>query len=243
MAEEKPDEGEGLADRRALGPPPRPSGRYSVIVGLIFLALVIVAFADSISTEDPATLGLEKEEADLPLPEFAVPLATGSLEGDANVAQDDCESAEIPCPAGSGRTPACRIETPETIRVCDYFDKPLVLSFWFTKGGDCEAQQDVVSAVYERYRGRVNFLSVDIRDDRDFVRDLVEERGWTMPVGYDHDGAVATLYRVGGCPTIAFAYPGGILHEAHIGELDTDGLVAEVEELLAVSRRRGAADR
>ena len=32
-----------------------------------------------------------------------------------------------------------------------------------------------------------------------------------MPVGYDRDGAVSDLYRVGGCPTVAFAYPGGIL--------------------------------
>ena len=38
-----------------------------------------------------------------------------------------------------------------------------------------------------------------------------------MPVGYDADGAVSNLYRVGVCPTVAFAYPGGILREAKIG--------------------------
>ena len=41
-----------------------------------------------------------------------------------------------------------------------------------------------------------------------------------MPVGYDRDGAVAGLYRVGGCPTFAYAYPGGTLQSASIGELD-----------------------
>ena len=236
------DEGDGLADRRALGPPPRPSSRYSVIVGLLFLAIILVAFIDSISTEDPATLGLDREEADLPLPEFAVPVAVSDLPGDANVAQDDCSSAEIPCPAGDERTPACRVEEPDAIRVCDYFDKPLVISFWFTKGGDCEAQQDVVSAVSGEFSGRVNFLSLNIRDDRDKVRELVEERGWEMDVGYDHDGAVASLYNVGGCPTFAFAYPGGILHDAHIGELDAEELSAEVENLLAAARRKASAD-
>ena len=236
------DEGEGLADRRALGPPPRPSSRYSVIVGLIFLAIVLVAFVDSIRTEDSGTLGLDREEADLPLPEFAVPVAVSDLPGDANVAQDDCSSAEIPCPEGDERTPACRVEGPDVIRVCDYFDKPFVISFWFTKGGDCETQQDIVSAVAEEYRGRVEFLSLNIRDDRDQVRDLVAERDWQMPVGYDHDGAVASLYRVGGCPTFAFAYPGGILHEAHIGELSADELTAEIENLLATSERKARAD-
>jgi hypothetical protein len=236
------DEGEGLADRRALGPPPRPSSRYSVIVGLIFLAIILVAFIDSVSTEDAGTLGLDEEQTDLPLPEFAVPVAASDLPGDANVAQDDCASAEIPCPGGDERTPACRVEGPDVIRVCDYFDKPFVLSFWFTRGGDCEEQQDVVSAASEEYRGRVGFLSLNIRDDRDEVRELVSERGWEMPVGYDHDGAVASLYRVGGCPTFAFAYPGGILHEGHIGELDLEELSAEVEDLLTATRRKAQAD-
>ena len=65
----------------------------------------------------------------------------------------------------------------------------------------------------------MNFLSLDVRDDRDTVRDLVREHGWKMPVGYDRDGAVANLYRVGGCPTFAYAYPGGTLQSASIGEL------------------------
>ena len=65
----------------------------------------------------------------------------------------------------------------------------------------------------------MNFLSLDVRDDRDTVRDLIREHGWRMPVGYDRDGAVASLYRVGGCPTFAYVYPGGTLQSASIGEL------------------------
>ncbi len=94
-----------------------------------------------------------------------------------------------------------------------------MISFWFTKGGDCADQQDVVDAVYRRYRGRVNFLSLDVRDDRDTVRELIRQHGWKMPVGYDRDGAVASLYRVGGCPTFAYVYPGGTLQSASIGDL------------------------
>jgi hypothetical protein len=125
------------------------------------------------------------------------------------------------------------------IRVCDYFNRPLVLSFWFTRGGtSCETQQDVVSQVWRRYRGRVNFLSINVRDSRDKVRDLVRERSWRMPVGYDHDGAVATLYRVGGCPTFVYAYPGGILESAGIGELDAGQLSAKVRALLTATARR-----
>ena len=38
------------------------------------------------------------------------------------------------------------------IRVCDLFDRPLVISFWFTGGGDCLPTQDVVDAVAGAFR-------------------------------------------------------------------------------------------
>ncbi|HKG35213.1 MAG TPA: TlpA disulfide reductase family protein [Solirubrobacterales bacterium] len=233
-------EGSTVAGRRTLGPAPKPGSRYSYVVGLLFLALIVVAFFGSVVDRDEGTLGLDEETSDLPLPEFAVPLATSSLEGDANVAQDDCETSQIPCPAGDVRTPACEVGEPGAIRVCDFFDRPFVLSFWFSRGGDCEAQQDVVSAAYERYRGRVGFLSLNVRDSRDTVRDMVRQRGWRMPVGHDGDGAVANLYRVGGCPTFVFAYPGGLLEHATIGELDGAQLAAEVRRLLRATRAKAA---
>lgn len=211
--------------------------RYSIAVGLIFAAAIVFAAIQTIGNGGEGTLGLDSREPRWPLPEFAVPVASGELEGDANVAQDDCEVGAVPCPGDATRTPACEIDEVEAIRVCDLFDRPLVISFWFAKGGgDCVAQQDVVDSVYRRYRGRVNFLSLDVRDDRETVRDLVGDHDWEMPVGYDHDGAVAVLYGVGGCPTLAYAYPGGALQGVSVGVLSEDGLSERVEELLDATR-------
>jgi hypothetical protein len=212
------------------------ANRYSVIVGLIFLILIGLATLHSLSGGGEDTLGLDKQPARWPLPEFAVPAAAGDLEGDANIYQDDCGSSSLPCSEEPPRVPACQITTPGAIRVCDLFDRPLVLSFWFGTESGCERQQDVVSTVAARYRGRVNFLSLDVRDSRGSVRELVRERGWEMPVGFDRDGAVAALYRVGGCPTFAYAYPGGTLESASIGELGVGGLSHHVEELLKATR-------
>lgn len=214
--------------------------RYSIIVGLIFVAIVAVALIKGVPGGN-GTLGLDEQPARWALPEFAVPDAAGELEGDANIAQDDCSVATLPCPSGSRRTPACQVRATESIRVCDFFGQPTVISFWFSKGGDCVDQQDVVSRVYSRYRGRVGFLSLDIRDDRDTVRELIRERGWRMPVGYDRDGAVASLYRVGGCPTFAYVYPGGTLQGASIGNLDATELSARIERLLQATRKAEAS--
>ncbi len=214
--------------------------RYSIVVGLIFFAIVAIAILHGVPGGGD-TLGLDKQPPRWPLPEFAVPAAAGRLEGDANVAQDDCSAGVLPCPSDAHRKPACQVHTPGSIRVCDLFGRPAVIAFWFSKGGDCVDQQDVVSRVYSRYRGRVNFLSLDIRDDRDTVRDLIRRRRWAMPVGYDRDGAVASLYRVGGGPTFAYVYPGGTLESASIGNLGVSQLSERIELLLHASRRAEAS--
>jgi hypothetical protein len=214
--------------------------RYSILVGVLFAAVVVIAILNNGGGES-GILGLDRQPRHWPLPEFAVPEAATGPEGDANVAQDDCETSQLPCPADARREPACEIRTQGAIRVCDLFDRPSLLSFWFTKGDGCVEQQDVVDEVYGRYRGRVGFLSVDVRDDRDEVRELIAERGWEMPVGYDRDGAVAGLYRVGGCPTFVYAYPGGTLWRATTGVVGAEQLESRLDGLLeaAMAAERG----
>jgi hypothetical protein len=210
------------------------TNRYSIAVGLLFLAVIVVATIHTLTGPGDEILGLNEQPPRWALPEFAVPAAAGSLEGDANIYQDDCGSASLPCPENPPRVPACQITTPGAIRVCDLFDRPLVISFWF--GTECEAQQNVVSAVAARYRGQVNFLSLDILDSRGSVREEVRAHHWTMPVGFDRDGAVAALYRVAACPTFAYAYPGGTLESAGIGKIGVGTLSQHVRELLNATR-------
>jgi hypothetical protein len=221
------------------------SSRYSTFVGIAFLVVIVIATINTIRNRDAGILGTDTADRGTPLAEFAVPKLRGSTEGDANVFQDDCETSANPCPPEDRRTPACDVDLPQIIRVCDLFDRPLVISFWFTGGADCLPTQDVVDRVAKRFQGRVNFLSIDVRDDRDEARRIVEQRGWTIPVGYDADGAVSNLYRVGVCPTVAFAYPGGILSGARIGsdELSEAQLIADTERLLRESRRRAEVER
>lgn len=210
--------------------------RYSLAVGLLFAIVIAIAAINTLGSGDEGTLGLDEAERNWPLPEFAVPLAVGGPDADANVAQDDCETSQVPCPRDARRAPACEIRTAGAIRVCDFFDRPLLLSFWFSPGDNCTEQQDVVDSVYRRYGERVRFLSLDVRDDRDAVRDLIQRRDWTMPVGYDRDGAVASLYRVGGCPTFAYVYPGGTLYDASIGELTKVQLETRLDKLLRATK-------
>ena len=218
---------------------PRRATVYSLIVGMAFIALIAIAGINTISTKNKGVLGASNE-GDMPLAQFAVPNARTGASGDANIAQDDCDAARIPCPSGNRRTPACRVDVAGALRVCDFFDRPLVLSFWFTRGGDCENQEDVFERAYRSYKGRVNFLSVDVRDSDSEVRKLISDHKWTHPVGLDRDGALSNLYRVVGCPTFVYAYPGGIFQATSIGQLDQGSFFAKVDALIAATKQRDA---
>jgi len=226
------DQGEG----QPRPGPPRGT-IYSLIVGIAFIALIVIAGINTISTKNKGVLGATNE-ADTPVAQFAVPDARLGTPGDANIAQDDCDSARIPCPADNRRTPACQVQVRGAIRVCDLFDRPLILSFWFTRGGDCESQEDVFEHAYRRYKGRVNFLAIDVRDSDEQVRDLIASHHWTHPIGLDRDGALSNLFRVGGCPTFVYAYPGGLVESTSIGKLDDQRFFTRVDELIAASDRR-----
>jgi hypothetical protein len=222
----------------------RPGARYIGFVGLAFAALVALATYNTISHGTQGLLGVGAKVRGHPLPEFAVPRIPGGPDLDANIYQDDCATGANPCPASERRTAACRIPTKGAIRVCDLFNRPLVISFWFLRApSSCLDVQDAVNRVAGRFRGRVNFLSIDVHDDRDDVARTVAERRWTIPVGWDRDGAVSDLYRVGGCPTVAFAYPGGIFAGAKAGaaNLTVSRLAIDVRRLLAESRRRASS--
>jgi hypothetical protein len=224
-------------------PVPRPGARYSVVVGVLLLALIVVALVNTLGGDDEGILGASEADDGIPLPEFAVPDARGELTGDANIFQDDCETSDNPCPEDARRPSACNIEPAGAIRVCDLFDRPLVISFWFTRFAECLPAQDAVDRVASRYRGRVNALLIDVGDDREDVQRIIAERGWRVPVGHDSDGGVSNLYHVGGCPTVAFVFPGGILQRAVISnsQLTEERLTASVERLLRESRRRETA--
>ncbi len=199
---------------------PEAEGRpfnYGAVVGVVFVLIIIVASLNALRSKDSGTVGIGDVGIGEKVGKFAVPVASSDLEGDANVDPDR----------------ACGVPGEDVIRICDYFGKPLVLSFWFTQGGSgCIEQQDTFERFAARYRDRVGLLSINVRDNRDRVRELIDEHGWKVPVGHDSDGAVSNLYRIGGCPTILFIEPDGTLKSAEIGRKTLPELGAQVRSLI-----------
>jgi hypothetical protein len=189
------------------------------------LAVVVLAY---ITLNTLRTEGLSRLEPGTEVPPFAAPLAaTAEEDEDANVATRPDSGPE-------GEVPACEVRGPDVLNVCELAERgPFVLAFVVTDAGDCADQVDVLDRVAPRFP-RVGFAAVAVREDLDDLRGRLRERGWRVPVGYDHDGAVANRYGMGAvCPLFTFAGRGGRVAGTELGVLDEAELSARAQALQA----------
>ena len=212
-------------------PPRRPEGarrsggnRYAWVVAILMLMGIGVLL---ITTAIPNSgHGLQGPKRGTIVPDFAAPLATGNLDGDANVCQRAGE-----CNDQTGDVPACEVRSEEVFNVCEARRRPLVLTFLVTEGADCEPQVDRVERMRRSFPG-VNFAAVVSGNDRADVERIVRRRGWRLPVAVAEDPLVVNLYRVGVCPTTVFVRAGGRVRTTRLGNLTERELRAEVRKLL-----------
>jgi hypothetical protein len=188
-------------EERASKPPspPRPAGRYMWVVGVAFVIVVALAGLNALRHSGGGLRGPRVGET---LPAFAAPLATGQLNGDANVKQTTKQSKR------AGQEPACQVHLPGSINSCTLSRKPLVLSLIVPGVQKCEGQLDTFQRLAPRFPG-AQFAAVVSGKKRPDVASLVARHGWTFPVAVDPDLAVFNLYRAAICPTTVFALRGG----------------------------------
>ena len=215
----EPDDPRRQRDREPE--PARPGGRYMWVVGVAAMILITVVMVNQITNSEEGRF-IDGPEVGRPLPEFAAPLVDGP-DKDANV---------IPRSADTDDTKACEVRVPGSINICDYLDKPVVLSFLFVRGAKCEPQFDRLERVRREFGDRVNFIGVFFDRDRDKVREIVGKHAWRFPIAVDRDGAVTNVYAVGGCPTTVFADAGGRVRETRKGELSEQQLRTLVGQMV-----------
>jgi len=166
----------------------RPGLLIAVFVGAL---LTWVTF-NTIVTESKGSRGLQEGDE---VPQVAMPLSTSSCRGrcDANVATE-------PEQGPAGARPACEVRGPEVVNTCELAEGgPFVLAFLFHPVARCVDQIPVLERVAARHRD-VKFRIVAVRADAAQAKSLQSN----LPVGYDHDGAVANEYAVVICPTITY---------------------------------------
>ncbi|HUH79996.1 MAG TPA: hypothetical protein VLZ06_01610 [Solirubrobacteraceae bacterium] len=203
--------------------------RNGRLIGIITVVALVALIAAALLKNPGGLTGVDPGRK---IPPFAVPLASGSLVGDANVATHAHEGA-------SGDVPACSVRGSQVLNVCELAERGPVVLALFVDGGSCPSVLDEMQALQASFPG-VQFAAVAIKGSRPSLRTLIARRGLTFPVGIDADGALASLYKVLSCPQVDFAYPGGrVQSRALLATPTLASLRARVAALVAASRERG----
>jgi hypothetical protein len=229
LDELRPEEPPGTPQDDGLDPLRRRRGRYMGIVGIAFAALVVVAAFNSARDRAGDRDLLRGPSRGEQMPVFAAPLATGSLEGDANLKQ-----RAGPDDAAGGR-PACEVRSPEVVNLCVLRERPVALTFVVGGEPDCAAHLELVERMRRGFP-EIAFAAVVSGDTRAEAAALARARGVEMPVAVDRDGAILNVFGVGVCPTTVFAQRGGEVRATRLGRLSEPELRDSLRGLAAESR-------
>ena len=78
----------------------------------------------------------------------------------------------------------------DSVSLSDLYDKPVYLSFITTWSYGCLAEMKLMTDLYSRYKGQINFITVFLDNNIDIVKKYVKEKGyeWTFLYnGNDYD--------------------------------------------------------
>ena len=198
-------------------------GRLIGAVVVVALGALVVA----VFLHNPG--GLRGIDPGTKVPPFAVPLALGTMVGDANIARHAHEGE-------SGNVPACSVRGSQVLNICELNERGPVVLALFVNGGSCTRVLGEMQALQTPSPGS-RFAAVEIKGSRSDLRTLIARKGLTYPVGIDADGALASLYKVLSCPQVDLLYPGGKVQSRALLNTPTQAaLRSRVAALVAASR-------
>ncbi|MGH2692548.1 MAG: TlpA family protein disulfide reductase [Actinomycetota bacterium] len=109
---------------------------------------------------------------------------------------------------------------------------PVVVNVWATWCPPCVEEAPHLAEVSEEFEGRVQFIGLDILDDRPAARDFIREYGWQYPSVFDPGGQIRdALGYVGQPVTVIYDREGNLSFE-HVGAVNGEMLRREIREVL-----------
>jgi hypothetical protein len=198
-----------------------PSSRYTWVVGVAAIILIVIV---GVKTLPHAGKGLKGLDPGTQLPVFAAAEATGPLDAPPNLKRSFSDKTV------GNKTPACDVQGRGVVNLCNLRAKPLVLALIVPGPRRCEQQLDSIQRVQSSYP-RVNFAAIVSGRGKSTVASLVRTHGWTFPVALDPQLVLFGVYRAAICPTITFAYRGGMVRQSTIHPLSQTQLRAEIAAL------------
>jgi cytochrome c biogenesis protein CcmG, thiol:disulfide interchange protein DsbE len=115
--------------------------------------------------------------------------------------------------------------------LADYDGRPLVLNFFASYCVPCAREMPALQRVADEL-GRVAVVGMNLADEEDAARALVEQTGVTYDLGRDPDGDLAEALGVVNLPTTVFATADHRVVEVHTGALEEGQLREKMTRLV-----------
>jgi thiol-disulfide isomerase/thioredoxin len=111
---------------------------------------------------------------------------------------------------------------------------PVLVNVWGSWCAPCRTEAPELAEAAERYGDRIQFLGIDIQDERSSARAFIGEFGWSYPSVFDPTGQVRGSLGYSGQPVTLFYDADGTLVHDRQGPIGPDELDEHLREILPV---------
>ena len=119
----------------------------------------------------------------------------------------------------------------EKVRLSDFRGKTLLVNFRAPWCHPCREEAPVLEKTYMSLSGKeVEFIGVNIMDDRKSAEEYIKSFGGTFVNIYDPENRIHLDYGVGGVPETFFVNPEGIITGKHRGPLTEKMIMRYIED-------------
>ena len=118
----------------------------------------------------------------------------------------------------------------EEVRLSDFRGKTVLVNFWASWCHPCREEAPVLERAYMSLAGsQVEFIGINIMDDRKNAEEYVRSFGGTFVNVYDPGNRIHLDYGVGGVPETFFVNAEGIITGKHRGPLTEKMIMSYIE--------------
>jgi thiol-disulfide isomerase/thioredoxin len=139
------------------------------------------------------------------------------------------QAAVVPSPRASAGSNVVLVDFEgNPITVAELAGRPLVVNFWASWCAPCLAEMPGFERIYQKYRGSVQFLGINLAEDVEPALAIVERTGVTYPLARDPRGEAFAAFGGVGMPTSIFIDADGLIIEMYPGDLTADELETRI---------------
>jgi len=108
---------------------------------------------------------------------------------------------------------------------------PVIVNIWASWCGPCKAEAPVLRTAARRYGTRIQFLGLDVQDQRAPAQEFIRDFGWSYPSVFDPTNAVHTSLGVVGQPVTLFFDRKGQRVATHAGPITQQALSQAIRSI------------